>query len=65
MEEVQPTHERVLGLEDRTFHRKALSKLYLNSKFNISGNFNFVLSTSYKFWGESKLSKGCPRILSI
>ena len=46
MEEAQLTHERVLGLEDRTFHCKALSKLYLNSKFNISGNFNFVLSTS-------------------
>ena len=42
MEGVQLPHEQVLVLEDRTFHRKALSKLYRNSKFNILANFNVV-----------------------
>ena len=35
-----------LLLEGRTFHRKVLSQLYLNSKFNILVNFTFVLSIS-------------------
>ena len=42
----QLPHDQVLGLENRTFHHKILSKLYCNSKFNISVNFKFVLSTS-------------------
>ena len=46
MEGVQLPQDQNLGLEDRTFHRKILSKLYHNSKFNISVNFNFVLPTS-------------------
>ena len=33
---VQLPHGQVLKLEDRNFHRKILSKLYRNSKFNIS-----------------------------
>ena len=48
MEEVQQSHSRLV-LEDRTSHRKVLSKLYCNSKFNILVNFNFALSTSQKF----------------
>ena len=38
--------DQVLELEERTFHLKALSKLYRNSKSNILVNFNFALSTS-------------------
>ena len=46
IEEVHLPHDQVFVLEDRTFHRKVLSKLYRNSKFNILGNLIFVLSTS-------------------
>ena len=42
MEKIQLPHDKVLLLEDRTFHHKVLSKLYRNSKFNILVNFNFV-----------------------
>ena len=38
MNEVQPPHDQVLVLEQRTFHRKILSKLYRNSKFNNLAN---------------------------
>ena len=44
MEGVHLPHGQVP--EDRTFHRKVLSKVYRNSKFDILVNFNFVLSTS-------------------
>ena len=34
MEGVPLPNDQVLVLEDRTFHRKVLSRLYRNSKFN-------------------------------
>ena len=43
METVQLPHNHVLVLEDRTFHRKVLTRLYRNNKFNILINFNFIL----------------------
>ena len=43
---VQLPYYQVLGLEDRTFLCKILSKLCHNSKFNISVDFDFALSTS-------------------
>ena len=49
MEGVQLPHGQALVLEDRTLHRKLLSKLCRNSKFNILVNFNFTLSTPPKF----------------
>ena len=49
VEGVQLSHNQVLGLEDRTFHREILSKLYRNSKIDILVNFNFILSTSKNF----------------
>ena len=45
----QLPHVQVLRLGDRALHRKILSKLNCNSKFNFPLNFNFVLSTSKKF----------------
>ena len=63
LEGVQLPHVQVLRLGDRALHRKILSKLNCNSKFNFSLNFNFVLSTSKKFYSESKLGKGCSRII--
>ena len=39
MEGVQLTHYQVLVLEDRTFHRKVLSRPYRSSKFNYLANF--------------------------
>ena len=65
MEGVQLPHDQVLVLKDRTFHCKVLSRLYSNSKFNILLNFNLVLSTLQKFYGDSKLGIGCSKIWSI
>ena len=36
LERAQLPHDAVLGLEERTFHCKILSKHYRNIKFNIS-----------------------------
>ena len=49
MEVVQPAHDQVLVLEDRSFHSKVLRRHYRNSKFNIIANFNLYLSTSSLF----------------
>ena len=46
MEGVHLPHNQVLVLEDRTFPRKVLSKLYPKSKLNILANFDLALSTS-------------------
>ena len=41
MEVVYLLHNQVLVVEDSIFHRRVLSKLYRNSKFNVLVNFNF------------------------
>ena len=48
MKGVHLPHGQVLVLEDKSFYRKVLLKLYCNSKFKILVNFNYILSTSQK-----------------
>ena len=47
---VQLPYCKVLGLENKTFLCKILSKLCRNSKLNISVNFDFALSHPKNIW---------------
>ena len=62
MKGVHRPHAQVVVLEDRSFHRKVLRKLYRNSKFNILAKFiNLFYQPHKNFRVSQSLVKDAQR----